>query len=47
MNIVRSIRKKSKENEIYSKRESNWDNRFHLGKLPSYNIYNDANCIYF
>jgi hypothetical protein len=44
MHIVRSIRNRSQDTEKVQKRESNWDHRFHLGKLPAYDSYNDTNC---
>lgn len=47
MNIVRQIRNKSKDNEVIVKKEQKWDSRFHLGKLPTYDAFNDINCILF
>jgi hypothetical protein len=44
MNVVRSIRNKSRENELISKKEQNWNSRFHLGKLPAYDALSDINC---
>ena len=41
VNILRQIRQKP-TNDL--DREQNWNNRFHLGKLPEYNTMTDNNC---
>jgi hypothetical protein len=47
LNVVRQI-KFGKGNQDYDlQKELGWNNRFHLGKLPAYNAYNDTNCIEF
>jgi hypothetical protein len=45
LNIVRSLRNRN-DFEQSNKKEANWNNRFHLGKLPAYDSYGDINCKY-
>ena len=43
INVLRQI-KLAKNSQDEVQKELGWNNRFHLGKLPPYNAFNDTNC---
>jgi hypothetical protein len=56
VNVIRNMKNKTSERSnsktlcgLYNselEKEQKWDNRFHLGKLPKYDAYQDENCNY-
>jgi hypothetical protein len=52
LNVVRQIKQKNRpafstNSHVEYEKEVGWNSRFHLGKLPQYNAFNDSNCNYF
>ena len=44
INIVRSIKTKTyRDHDVNFGKETKWNDRFHLGKLPPYDAYKDLN----
>lgn len=42
VNTLRQMKQKSVHDE--NSKETGWNNRFHLSKLPTYNAFSDENC---
>jgi len=47
LSVVRQIKQQKNSVQEMNKemeKEIKWDTRFHLGKLPDYNVFKDKNC---